>query len=131
MAGWYAEGEAVRTEIERRFRFEAAHRLPHLPEDHKCHRLHGHSFRVTIAVGGEVDPELGWIVDFAALDEAWRPLHDLLDHRYLNEVDGLENPTSENVARFVLERFRVPGDARVLRVSVDETCTARATVYAD
>ena len=120
----------MRTEIERTFRFEAAHRLPNLPEDHKCFRLHGHSFRATVVVAGEVDPHLGWIVDFAALDEAWKPLHDLLDHRYLNEVPGLENPTSEHLARFILERITVPA-ARVLRVTVRETCTAACTVHAD
>ena len=117
----------MRTEISRTFRVEAAHRLPNLPEDHKCYRLHGHSFRATVVVGGPVDPTLGWIVDFAALDEAWQPLHALLDHRYLNEVDGLENPTSEHIAQFILARFRVPG-ATVLRVTVQETCTAACTV---
>lgn len=118
----------MRTEIERTFRFEAAHRLPNLPEDHKCFRLHGHSFRATVVVDGRVDPHLGWIVDFASLDEAWKPLHDLLDHRYLNEVPGLENPTSEHLARFIAGRIAVPG-ARVVRVTVRETCTAACTVY--
>lgn len=119
----------MRTEIERTFRFEAAHRLPNLPESHKCFRLHGHSFRATVVVGGDVDARLGWIVDFASLDEAWKPLHDLLDHRYLNEVPGLENPTSEHIARFILERIAVPG-ATVLRVTVRETCTAACTIHA-
>lgn len=120
----------MRTEISRTFRFEAAHRLPNLPEDHKCFRLHGHSFYATVVVGGEVDPTLGWVVDFAALDEAWKPLHALLDHRYLNEVEGLENPTSEHIARFITERIRVPG-AKILRVMVQETCTSACTVYPD
>lgn len=119
----------MRTEITRSFRFEAAHRLPNVPEDHKCARLHGHSFRASVTVGGPVDPKLGWIVDFASLDEAWRPFHELLDHRYLNEVEGLENPTSELLASFILERFEVPG-AEVVAVTVAETCTASVTVYA-
>jgi 6-pyruvoyltetrahydropterin/6-carboxytetrahydropterin synthase len=118
----------VRTEIARDFRFEAAHRLPHVPSDHKCHRLHGHSFRATIVVVGEVDPVLGWVLDFAAVDAACAPLKDLLDHRYLNEVPGLENPTSERIARFIAERLILP--AGVLRsVTVHETCHASATVY--
>lgn len=120
----------MRTEITRTFRFEAAHRLPNVPEDHKCARLHGHSFRASVTVGGELDSRLGWIVDFAALDEAWRPFHELLDHRYLNEVPGLENPTSELLAAFILERFSVDG-AKVVAVTVAETCTASVTVHAE
>jgi len=118
----------VRTEITRQFRFEAAHRLPHVPEDHKCFRLHGHSFRVTVAVEGPVDDRLGWILDFAEIDDAWKPLHRLLDHHYLNEVSGLENPTSEHLARFIAERMRVRV-GRVTRVTVHETCNASCTVY--
>ncbi len=120
----------MRTEIARELRFEAAHLLPRVPEGHKCGRLHGHSFRVTVRVTGPVDPESGWIVDFAAIDEAWRPLHALLDHRYLNEVEGLDNPTSELLARFILERLDLPR-GRVASVTVHETCTASCTVYAD
>jgi 6-pyruvoyltetrahydropterin/6-carboxytetrahydropterin synthase len=103
------------------FHLESAHRLPRLPADHKCHRLHGHSYRVEIAVRGPVDPEMGWLVDFDVLLDAWRPLHDQLDHRYLNEVEGLANPTSENLARWIWERLklRLPG---LSRVTINETC---------
>ncbi len=114
-----------RTFIEKELRFEAAHRLPHLPEDHKCHRLHGHSFRVTVRVEGPIDSKLGWVVDFADVAAAWKPLHELLDHRYLNEVEGLENPTSENLARFIAERLDVPSPARLVSVTVHETCASR------
>ena len=120
----------MRTEISKSFQLEAAHRLPNVPAGHKCERLHGHSFQVTVHVRGEVDPHLGWVVDFAEITRAWQPLHDLLDHHYLNEVPGLENPTSEHLARFILERLRVPG-ASLSAVSVAETCTARCTVYAE
>lgn len=119
-----------RTEIQKTFTLEAAHRLPHVPAGHKCERLHGHSFRITLHVSGEVDPKLGWIVDFAELTRAFAPLHAILDHHYLNEVPGLENPTSENLARFVLERVQLQG-ARLAAVSVEETCTSRCIVYAD
>lgn len=109
-------------EIFREFTFEAAHRLPHVPEGHKCARLHGHSFRVEIHVRGEVDPELGWVMDFAELKKAFQPLDDQLDHRYLNDVDGLENPTSENLARWIWDRLTdtLPLSA----VQVRETCTS-------
>lgn len=109
--------------IHKRFTFEAAHRLPNVPPTHKCHRLHGHSFAVELHVDGPVDPVMGWVIDFADIAAAWQPLHAMLDHRYLNEVDGLENPTSENLARWVWERARpsLPGLAQVV---VRETCTS-------
>jgi len=114
----------AKMEIEKTFRIEAAHRLPRLPAEHKCSRLHGHSFRVTVRVAGEVDPTLGWVVDYAEIKAAFAPLFDALDHRYLNEVPGLENPTSEVLAVWVWERLapRLPGLAAV---EIAETCTTR------
>lgn len=110
-------------EIFKEFVFEAAHRLPHVPEGHKCRRLHGHSFRVEIHVRGEVDPVLGWVRDFADLKEAFEPLYRQLDHRHLNEIEGLENPTSENLARWIWQRLasRLPGLSQVV---IRETCTS-------
>jgi 6-pyruvoyltetrahydropterin/6-carboxytetrahydropterin synthase len=110
-------------EIYKRFSFEAAHRLPKLPPEHKCARLHGHSFRVTVYVSGDIDPELGWVVDFAQISAAVSPLHELLDHRYLNDVPGLENPTSERLAIWIWDRLapRLPG---LSRIGVAETCTS-------
>jgi 6-pyruvoyltetrahydropterin/6-carboxytetrahydropterin synthase len=118
----------MQTEIEKTFGFEAAHRLPHVEADHKCSRMHGHSFKVTLRVRGELDPIKGWIVDFATLTEAWMPLHQLLDHQCLNDVEGLENPTSELLAYWIAKRTQVPG-ARLSSVTVHETCMASATVY--
>ena len=111
------------TQIFKEFTFESAHRLPFVPPDHKCHRLHGHSFRVEVHVGGEVDPSTGWILDFADIKAAFKPLHDRLDHNYLNEIEGLENPTSENLALWIWERLEnvLPGLAQVV---VRETCTS-------
>jgi 6-pyruvoyltetrahydropterin/6-carboxytetrahydropterin synthase len=108
-------------EIYREFTFEAAHRLPQVPAGHKCARLHGHSYRVEIHVRGEVDETTGWVLDFAELSGAFQPLHDQLDHRYLNEVTGLDNPTSEVLARWIWQRLagRLPLSAVVVR----ETCT--------
>jgi 6-pyruvoyltetrahydropterin/6-carboxytetrahydropterin synthase len=120
----------VRTEISKTFSIEAAHRLPHVPEGHKCARLHGHSFQITLHVSGDVDPTLGWIVDFAELTRAFEPIHALLDHRYLNDVPGLENPTSELLARFILERVTLT-HGHLSAVSVAETCSSRCIVYAE
>ncbi len=112
-------------EIFREFTFEAAHRLPRVPEGHKCGRLHGHSYRVEIRVGGPVSEETGWVMDFADIAAAFAPLHDRLDHRYLNEVEGLENPTSENLARWIADRLA--GALSSFTVTVRETCTTGAS----
>ena len=114
----------MRTRLVKDFRFEAAHRLPRVPEGHKCARLHGHSFRVEVEVVGEVDPEMGWVVDYADIKRAFSPLHDALDHRYLNEIEGLENPTSEVLAAWIWARLapQLPGLARLV---LHETCTSR------
>lgn len=112
-----------RTEIFKEFRIEAAHLLPNVPEGHKCRRLHGHSFLIGVHVSGPVGEHTGWVTDFADLATAWAPLHDRLDHRYLNDVPGLENPTSEHLARWVWDHLvdELPGLDQVV---VRETCTS-------
>jgi 6-pyruvoyltetrahydropterin/6-carboxytetrahydropterin synthase len=110
-------------EIWKEFGFEAAHRLPHVPEGHKCGRLHGHSFRVRVALSGVPGIESGWVLDFADLKKAWAPLDDILDHRYLNEIPGLENPTSEILAVWIWDML-APTLGCLSAISVQETCTA-------
>jgi 6-pyruvoyltetrahydropterin/6-carboxytetrahydropterin synthase len=112
-------------EIYREFTFEAAHRLPRVPEGHKCGRLHGHSYRLEVHVQGDVDPDTGWLMDFADIKAAVAPVVAELDHRYLNELPGLENPTSENLARWTWNRLtaELPLSAVVVR----ETCTSACT----
>jgi 6-pyruvoyltetrahydropterin/6-carboxytetrahydropterin synthase len=105
------------------FRIEAAHRLPNVPPEHKCARLHGHSFQVEIHVRGSVGVESGWVMDFVEIKNAFRPLFEQLDHHYLNEVAGLSNPTSENLARWIWSRMN-PFLTGLERVVVKETCTA-------
>ena len=111
-------------EISRKFRFEAAHRLPHAPEGHKCRRLHGHSFEVTVTVVGPLREAEGWVCDFADLATAWGPLYEELDHTYLNEIPGLENPTSELLAGWIWERLATALPS-LASVEVAETCTTR------
>lgn len=111
-------------EIFKTFHLEAAHRLPMVPEGHKCARLHGHSFVAEIVVEGEVDPHLGWVMDYADIKAAFAPLHARLDHHYLNEIEGLENPTSERLAQWIWERLK-PRLPLLTEVVVAETCTAR------
>jgi 6-pyruvoyltetrahydropterin/6-carboxytetrahydropterin synthase len=110
-------------EIFKEFTFEAAHRLPYVPEGHKCGRLHGHSFKVELHVAGSIESESGWIMDFAELKERFEPLHHLLDHNYLNEIEGLENPTSENIARWIWHQLK-PSLPTLSRVILRETCTS-------
>ena len=110
-------------EIWKEFTFEAAHLLPHVPEDHKCRRLHGHSYRVRICVEGSLEPTLGWVVDFADIAEAFEPIRLRLDHYYLNEIEGLENPTSEVLARWIWQNLESTLSG-LCRVEVSETCTA-------
>jgi 6-pyruvoyltetrahydropterin/6-carboxytetrahydropterin synthase len=112
------------------FRFEAAHRLPNVPEGHKCARLHGHSFRVELAVAGPVDARTGWFMDFGELYRLWSPLYDQLDHRYLNEVPGLENPTSEVLAHFLWGKLK-PHLPSLVRVTLFETCESRCEYEGD
>ena len=112
----------------RSFGFEAAHRLPNVPEGHKCRRLHGHSFRVELICEGEIDPHTGWLIDFADIKRAFEPVFARLDHRYLNEIDGLENPTSENVARWIWERVQATLPTLV-QITVAETCMARCEYF--
>ena len=104
------------------FSFEAAHRLPNVPPDHKCARLHGHSFNVRVTVTGPVDPILGWVIDFADVKKAFTPLLARLDHYYLNEIEGLENPTSEVLAQWIWTRLK-PTLPILSAVEVRETCT--------
>lgn len=115
-------GHEVFTEI----RFESAHRLPNVAEGHKCARLHGHSYRVQVTVAGALHPELGWVVDFADVRAACEPVREALDHRYLNEVPGLENPTSEVLAAWIWDRL-APDLPGLAAVTVRETCTSGCT----
>ena len=110
-------------EIWKEFGFESAHLLPHVPEGHKCGRLHGHSFRVRVALSGVPGERTGWVMDFADLKKAWKPLHEILDHRYLNDIPGLENPTSEILAGWIWDKLR-PVLPQLSAISVRETCTA-------
>lgn len=110
-------------EIFKEFTIEAAHWLPNVPAGHKCGRMHGHSFRIAVYVSGPVDAHLGWVVDFAEIKVAFNAIEDQIDHRCLNDVDGLENPTSENLARWLWKRLR-PALPLLSKIGVYETCTS-------
>lgn len=113
-------------ELFHEFTFEAAHRLPHVPDGHKCGRLHGHSYRVAVHVDGEVDPATGMVMDFADIKVAVASVINRLDHYYLNEVEGLENPTSENLAQWLW--CHVSAALPLSCIVVRETCTSGAVL---
>lgn len=110
-------------------KFEAAHRLPDVPEGHKCGRLHGHSYRMEVHVSGEVDPATGWLLDFGDVKRACAPVVDQLDHRYLNEIAGLENPTSEILTQWIWHRLI--GSLPLSAILVRETCTTGCVYRGD
>ena len=120
----------MKMELRKTFQFEAAHSLPNLPANHKCARLHGHSFKVDIVVEGECDPTLGWVMDYADISEAFDPLWNQLDYFHLNEIDGLENPTSENIAVWIWNHLQ-PRLPLLSAIEVAETCNARCVYRGD
>ena len=105
------------------FTVEAAHRLPHVPEGHKCARRHGHSFRIELHLSGPVHPQAGWVMDFADVKAAFKPIYERLDHHYLNDIPGLENPTSEQLAKWIWDQAK-PLLPLLSAIVVHETCTS-------
>jgi 6-pyruvoyltetrahydropterin/6-carboxytetrahydropterin synthase len=105
------------------FTVEAAHRLPHVPDGHKCARLHGHSFRIELHLSGPVDPHAGWVMDFADVKAAFQPIYDRLDHHYLNDIPGQDNPTSEQLAKWIWDQTK-PVLPLLSAIVVHETCTS-------
>jgi 6-pyruvoyltetrahydropterin/6-carboxytetrahydropterin synthase len=110
-------------EVYKEFTFESAHRLPNVPEGHKCAKLHGHSYWVKVTIEGPVGDDTGWVQDFADLKCAFRPLQERLDHNYLNEIPGLENPTSEVLGMWIWDRL-LPELPLLATVEVKETSTS-------
>lgn len=115
----------MRARITKSFAFEAGHWLPNVPEGHKCGRLHGHSYRVTLGLEGEVDPQRGWVMDFGEIAAAFGPLLRELDHACLNEIEGLENSTAEVLAHWIYQKLE-PLIPLLADVTVQETPSACA-----
>lgn len=111
-------------ELRKTFQIEAAHRLPNVPTGHKCARLHGHSWSIEVAIEGPVGDDTGWVMDYADLKAAFQPIHDRIDHNYLNEIPGLENPTSERLAVWLWNELK-PRLLLLSELVIAETCTSR------
>ena len=117
----------MRIELVKTFHFESAHQLPHVPPEHKCHRMHGHSYRVDVCCAGEVDSRTGWLLDFGEVKARVEPIiRNELDHRVLNDIAGLENPTAEMLAHWLWQRI-VPIVPYLASITVHETTTSRVT----
>lgn len=112
----------MRTAIYKDYTFEAAHKLPNVPDGHKCGRLHGHSYRVRIHLEGEINETSGWFIDFADIKKVFKPIYDQLDHHYLNEIEGLENPTAELIAKWIWNKLK-PLMPELSAIELMETCT--------
>ena len=113
----------MQMEIYKEFTFESAHRLPNVEEGHKCGRLHGHSFKVTIFVSGPVGETTGWVIDYSDMSQAFNPIWERLDHHYLNDIPGLENPTSEVMAKWIWKELK-PSLPELSKILINETCTS-------
>ena len=115
----------MKAEIVQSFEFHAAHSLPAVSAMHKCTRVHGHTYKIDIHVSGEVGPETGWVMDFYDLEAAFNPLLERLDHKLLNEIAGLENPTAEHIGAWIWSQLK-PKLPILSKVVVWETSSARA-----
>jgi 6-pyruvoyltetrahydropterin/6-carboxytetrahydropterin synthase len=109
--------------LSKSFHFEAAHSLPTFPQGHKCRRLHGHSFRFDVFVEGDVDASLGYLIDYGEIKAAVGPIVQRLDHYHLNEIEGLSNPTAENVTRWLWQQIK-PNLPLLVSIVLHETCTS-------
>lgn len=120
----------MKVELTRSFEFNAAHALPEVGTGHKCRHVHGHNFRLEVSVRGAVDPQRGWLMDYGDIRAVVAPLVKELDHRMLNEVEGLSNPTSENMARWFWDRLHgvLPG---LYRITICETPGSRCTYWGE
>lgn len=117
-------------EVFKEFQFEAAHRLPNVPPEHKCSRLHGHSFQVTLYISGEIGQDSGWIMDFGDIKKVFKPIYEQLDHNYLNDIPGLENPTSEVLAKWIWQELK-PLLPELSKIQIRETCTSGCIYIGD
>ncbi|MBL7769980.1 MAG: 6-carboxytetrahydropterin synthase QueD [Flavipsychrobacter sp.] len=105
------------------FTFDSAHFLPNVPEGHKCKEMHGHTYRLRVWVEGPLDPVLGWVMDFADLKKVVKPVVNRLDHKCLNKIDGLENPTCERIAVYIWDQVK-PLLPLLAKIELHETPTS-------
>ncbi len=111
----------------KQFTFDSAHFLPHVPDGHKCKEIHGHTYRLTVFLEGEPDPQLGWVMDFAEISKVIDPIVKEIDHKFLNNIEGLENPTCELMAVWLWKKIK-PQVPLLKKIELNETPTS-GTIY--
>lgn len=116
----------MKFELKQHFQIESARFLPHLPSSHPCSRMHGHSFKIVLTLVGSLDPKIGWVIDYNDIQAKMKPLLEKIDHRVLNEVEGLENPTSELLAKWIYDRA-LPALPMLTKVTIAETPLTECT----
>ena len=109
--------------IYKHFVFDSAHFLPNVPEGHKCKNVHGHTYKLTLFFEGEIDPEMGWLIDFGEIKKVVSPIIDRVDHKLLNDIAGLENPTCEVIAKWFWNQIH-PSLPLLSRIDLRETSTS-------
>jgi 6-pyruvoyltetrahydropterin/6-carboxytetrahydropterin synthase len=109
--------------IFRQFTFDSAHFLPMVPEGHKCRQIHGHTYRLTVFLEGPIDEKLGWVADFAGIKQSINSVLDLIDHKMLNNIEGLENPTCELLAVWLWDKIKI-SIPYLQRIELHETPTS-------
>ena len=107
------------------FTFDSAHSLPNVPDGHKCKEIHGHTYRLTIYLEGELEKDLNWVIDFADLKNAINPILEIVDHKLLNKIEGLENPTCEMIAKWLWNKIKAQVPL-LSKVELHETPTSGA-----
>ena len=115
--------------IFKEFTFDSAHSLPNVPEGHKCKAIHGHTYRLKVIIEGELDPHLGWVMDFADIKQAIKPVIEEIDHKYMNDIEGLENPTCEAIAKWLWDKMK-PNLPLLKEIELHETPTS-GVVYSE
>ena len=116
--------------IFKKFTFDSAHSLSYVPDGHKCKEVHGHTYHLTLFIEGDLDPELGWVMDFADMKRVVKPVVDAIDHKYLNDIEGLENPTCEIVAKWIWDKIKQ--DLPLLKkIQLNETPTSGVVYEGD
>ena len=111
-------------ELTKTYHFEAAHALTRAPEGHRCRHIHGHTYQVDVTLRGPVDPDVGWLMDYGDITAAVKPVIELLDHQFLNEVEGLSQPTSENLCAWLWDHIS-RSTPHLWEICVRETPTSR------
>ena len=106
--------------VYKKFHIESARSLPNLPDKHPCSQVHGHSFEIILKVYGELNEKTGFIIDFQEIEDSFNPIRNLLDHAYLNDIKGLENPTSENMCKYIWEEIK-PKISGLVEIEIKET----------